>query len=158
MGAAVHHQRHDPEVAMRRAPPLSALVVALIAACDGGAPGAPTPPPAAVHVTAVDTLRPGQIGRVRGSGLTSLRSLRIDGVEATALVARSDSVAEFRVPSMRACETDMRTVQLSADGSAPIDAVVRVTRASRCAPPSHASSRRTTCAVCASRRPTRTTC
>jgi hypothetical protein len=47
-------------------------------------------------------------------------------VAATELVARSDSVAEFRVPSMRACETDMRAVKVSADGSAPIGAVVRV--------------------------------
>ncbi|MEW5927203.1 MAG: hypothetical protein AB1941_06955 [Gemmatimonadota bacterium] len=108
---------------MRRAPLLPVLVVALIAACDGGAPVEPTRP---VHVTSVDTLRPGQIAHVRGSGLTSLRSLLLDGVEATELVARSDSVAEFRVPSMRACETDMRAVKVSADGSAPIGAVVRV--------------------------------
>jgi hypothetical protein len=114
---------------MRRAPLLPALVVALIVACDGGAPREPTrpvQPPSAVHVTSVDTLRPGQIARVRGSGLTNLRSLLLDGVEATALVARSDSVAEFRVPSLRACETDRRAVQVSADGSAPVGAVVRV--------------------------------
>jgi hypothetical protein len=108
---------------MRRAPLLPALAVALIVACDGGAPAEPTRP---VHVTSVDTLRPGQIARVRGSGLTSLRSLVLDGVQAAELVARSDSVAEFRVPSMRACETDMRAVKVSADGSAPIGAVVRV--------------------------------
>lgn len=108
---------------MRRAPLLPVLLVALIAACDGGAPVEPTRP---VHVTSVDTLRPGQIAHVRGSGLTNLRSLLLDGVEATELVARSDSVAEFRVPSMRACETDMRAVKVSADGSAPIGAVVRV--------------------------------
>ena len=120
---------------MRRAPLLPALVVALIAACDGGAadggasvdPTRPVqPPPATVRVTSVDTLRPGQIAHVRGSGLTSLRSLLLDGVEATELVARSDSVAEFRVPSMRACETDMRAVKVSADTTAPITAVVRV--------------------------------
>jgi len=108
---------------MSRAPLLPAIVVALIVACDGGAPAEPTRP---VHVTSVDTLRPGQIARVRGSGLTSLRSLLLDGVQATELVARSDSVAEFRVPSMRACETDMRAVKVSADGSAPVGAVVRV--------------------------------
>jgi hypothetical protein len=107
----------------RRAPLLPALVVALIVACDGGAPVEPSRP---VHVLSVDTLRPGQIARVRGSGLTSLRSLLLDGVAATELVARSDSVAEFRVPAMRACETDMRAVKVSADGAAPIDAVVRV--------------------------------
>ena len=111
---------------MRRAPLLPALVAALIVACDGGAPVEPTPPPPAVHVTSVDTLRPGQIARVRGSGLTNLRSLLLDAVAATELVALSDSVAEFRVPSMRACETDMRAVKVSADGSAPIGAVVRV--------------------------------
>jgi hypothetical protein len=108
---------------MSRAPLLPAIVVALIVACDGGAPAEPTRP---VHVTSVDTLRPGQIARVRGSGLTNLRSLLLDGVQATELVARSDSVAEFRVPSMRACETDMRAVKVSADGSAPVGAVVRV--------------------------------
>ena len=102
---------------------LPALVVALVAACDGGAPVEPTRP---VHVTSVDTLRPGQLAHVRGSGLTQLRSLLLDGVEATELVARSDSVAEFRVPSMRTCETDMRAVKVSADGSAPVAAVVRV--------------------------------
>lgn len=111
---------------MRRAPLLPALVVALIAACDGGAPVEPAPLPAAAHVTSIDTLRPGQIVHVRGSGLTNLRSLLLDGVQATELVARSDSVAEFRVPSMRACETDMRAVKVSADGSAPIGAIVRV--------------------------------
>ena len=109
---------------MGRAPLLPALVVALTVACDGGGPVGPPPP--AAQVTSVDTLRPGQIARVRGTGLTNLRSLLLDGVKATELVARSDSVAEFRVPSMRACETDMRAVKLSADGSAPIAAVVRV--------------------------------
>ena len=108
---------------MRRAPLLPALVVALTVACDGGAPVEPARP---VHVASVDTLRPGQIARVRGSGLTHLRSLLLDGVAATELVARSDSVAEFRVPSLRPCETDMRAVKVSADGSAPIGAVVRV--------------------------------
>jgi hypothetical protein len=34
---------------MRRAPLLPALVVALIVACDGGAPVQPTPPPPAVR-------------------------------------------------------------------------------------------------------------
>jgi len=108
---------------MRRAPLLPALVAALIAACDGGAPVGPAGP---VHVTSVDTLRPGQIAHVHGSGLTGLRSLLLDGVAATELVARSDSVAEFRVPSMRACETDMRAVKVSANGSAPAGAIVRV--------------------------------
>ncbi len=108
---------------MRRAPLLPALVVALTVACDGGGPLEPTRP---ALVTSVDTLRPGQIAQVRGSGLTSLRSLLLDGVAATELLARSDSVAEFRVPSMRACETDMRAVKVTADGSAPIGAVVRV--------------------------------
>ncbi|MES2521441.1 MAG: hypothetical protein V4617_02000 [Gemmatimonadota bacterium] len=77
-------------------------------------------------MTAIDTLRPGQIASVRGSGLAGLRSLLIDGVAATELVARSDSVAEFRVPSMRACETDMRAVKVSAEGLAPVGAIVRV--------------------------------
>jgi hypothetical protein len=108
---------------MRRAPLLPALVGALVVACGGDAPVEPTGP---VHVTAVDTLRPGQVARVRGSGLGGLRALLLDGVKATELVARSDSVAEFRVPAMRACETDMRAVQVTADGAAPIDAVVRV--------------------------------
>ena len=109
--------------AVRRAPLLPALFVALVVACDGGAPAEPK---RAVHLTSVDTLRPGQIAHVRGSGFTTLRSLQLDGVEATELVARSDSVAEFRVPSMRACETDMRTVKVSGDGSAAIEAIVRV--------------------------------
>jgi hypothetical protein len=130
MEAAVQHQRHAPEAAMRRTPPLPALVVALLVApivgCDGGATRPVPPPTAAIRVTAVDTLRPGQIARARGSGLAALRSLRLDDVEATELVARSDSVAEFRVPSMRACETDMRAVQVSADGSPAASAVVRV--------------------------------
>jgi hypothetical protein len=120
--AAVDHQRDVLEVMVRRAPLFSALVLALIVACDG-APAAPTRP---VHVTSIDTLRPGQTAHVRGSGLANLRSLLVDGVEATELVARSDSVVEFRVPSMRACETDRRAVKVSADGSAPIGAVVRV--------------------------------
>ena len=107
---------------MRRAPLLPALVVALIAACDGGSPVETAP----VRVVSVDTLRPGQIAHVRGSGLTNLRSLLLDGVAATELAARSDSVAEFRVPSMRACETDMRAVKVSAEGAAPLGAIVRV--------------------------------
>lgn len=108
---------------MRRAPLLPALFVALTAACDGGGPVGPTRP---VHLTSVDTLRPGQIAHVRGSGLANLRSLLLDGVAATELVAHSDSVAEFRVPSMRACETDMRAVNVSAEGAAPIGGTVRV--------------------------------
>ncbi|MDF1504621.1 type VI secretion system ATPase TssH [Roseisolibacter sp. H3M3-2] len=111
---------------MRRAPLLVAPAVALTLACDGGATPPDGTPPPAVRVTAVDTLRPGQVGRVHGTGLAALRSLRLDGVAATELVVRSDSVAEFRVPSLRACETDMRTVQVSAEGAAPVGAVVRV--------------------------------
>ena len=103
-----------------------ACTLALVVACDGGGPGAPTPPPPAVSVVSVDTLRPGQPAFVRGSGLTALRSLLIDGVEATELVVRSDSVAEFRMPSLRACETDTRAVKVSANGGAAIGAVVRV--------------------------------
>lgn len=100
---------------------LLAHVAALIVACDG-----PAEPDRAVHVTSVDTLRPGEIAHIRGSGFTSLSSLLLDGVEATELVSTSDTLAQFRVPSMRECETDMRAVQLSADGSAPIGGVLRV--------------------------------
>ena len=88
---------------MRRAPLLFPLLPALVVACNGGAPAAPTRP---AHVTVVDTLRPGQLAQVRGSGRTGLRSLLLDGVAATELVVRSDSVAEFRVPAMRSYETD----------------------------------------------------
>jgi hypothetical protein len=110
-----------PPISLRRHALLSVLVLALIVACDRS-----TEPKLAAHVTSVDTLRPGQIAHVRGSGLTSLQSLRLDGVAATELVIISDSVAEFRVPSMRACETDMRAAQVTADDSEPIDGVVRV--------------------------------
>ena len=103
------------------------VVVALIVACDGGAPVEPTKPVQPVVVTSVDTLRPGQIAQIHGSGLKSLSTLTFDGVAATELVASSDNVAQFRVPTMRACETDMRIVKVSANGSAPIGAVVRVT-------------------------------
>ncbi len=108
---------------MRRAPLLPAVVLALIAACDSGAS---VDPAKLLQLTSVDTLHPGQIAQVRGSGLTSLRSLLLDGFKATELVARSDSVAEFRVPLMRACETDMRAVTVTTNGSAPIAGVVRV--------------------------------
>ncbi|HEX8452266.1 MAG TPA: hypothetical protein VF647_09235 [Longimicrobium sp.] len=108
---------------MRPAPLLPALIAALVAACDGGGPVETAGP---IHVISVDTLHPGQIAHVRGTGLASLRSLMLDGVEAKELVALSDSVAEFRVPSMRACETDMRAVKLSANGSAPVGGIVRV--------------------------------
>ena len=124
MGIAFNHQRHDRGAAVRRASRLAPLAVALVVACDAGGPVDPRRP--AVYLTSIDTLRPGQIASVRGSGLTGLRSLLIDGVKATEIVARSDSVAEFRVPSTRACETDMRAVIVSGDGSAPIGAVVRV--------------------------------
>ena len=74
--SAVHHQRHDFKVAVRRAPLLSALVAALIVACDGGTTVEPQP----FQLTSVDTLRTGQLAQVRGSGLTNLRSLLLDGV------------------------------------------------------------------------------
>jgi hypothetical protein len=106
---------------LRRASLLSALV-GLIVACDGGT----VAPTAVVQLTSADTLRPGQIAHVRGSGLTTLRSLLLDGVQATELVALSDTVTEFRVPVMRACETDMRAVKVSAGESAPIGSIVRV--------------------------------
>ena len=80
-------------------PALVAALVALIGGCDGDAPARPTLP---LVVASVDTLRPGQLARVHGSHLTNLRSLLLDGVKATELVIRSDTVAEFRVPSMRA--------------------------------------------------------
>src|SRR5688500_8835458 len=84
--AAARQKRHHSEVAVRRAPLLPALAVALLAACDGG-PGGPTRP---VELATVDTLRPGQVVLVRGSGLGGLRSLLVDGVPATDVVARSD--------------------------------------------------------------------
>jgi hypothetical protein len=104
------------------------VAIALIIACDGGAPVEPTKPiePAAIQLTSVDTLRPGQTAQVRGSGLTNLKSLLVDGVAATELVVRSDNVADFRVPAMRACETDMRKVKVSVAGSAQVDGIVRV--------------------------------
>jgi hypothetical protein len=102
---------------------ITTLGVALMVACDGGAPAEPTP---LIHLTSVDTLRSGQLAYIRGSGLTNLRSLQLDGVNATELVVHSDSVAEFRVPVMRACETDMRVVKVSADGSTSVGSVVRV--------------------------------
>src|SRR5687768_10091255 len=83
------------------------LALALIVACDKS-----TEPKAAALVTSVDTLRPGEIAHVRGTGLTGLQSLRIGGVEATELTIISDSEAAFRVPSMRSCETDMRVAQV----------------------------------------------
>src|SRR5688572_14441739 len=92
------------------------VVAALIVACDSGAPVDPKPVQP-VKLTSVDTLRPGQIAQVRGSGLTGLKTLLLDGVAATELVASSDNVAQFRVPAMRACETDMRVVKVSVDGS-----------------------------------------
>ena len=73
---------------MRRSTLLTALVVALTVACDDRGP---VEPARLAHVTSVDTLRPGQIAHVRGSDLTSLRSLLLDGVKATQLVVRSDS-------------------------------------------------------------------
>ena len=108
---------------MRRAPLLLSITVALIVGCDRGAPVEPTTP---AQLTSVDTLRPGQIAHVRGSGLADVHTILLDGVAATEVVVHSDGDAEFRVPSLRACETDMRAVKVSADGSAPIGAVVRV--------------------------------
>ena len=67
----------------RRALAAVAAALALVVACDGGGPGEPTPPLPAVGVTSVDTLRPGGVAFVRGSGLTALRSLLLDGIEAT---------------------------------------------------------------------------
>jgi len=87
---------------------------------------APVPPPPAITLTSVDTLRPGQVARVRGSGFIELKTLLLDGVAATELVVTSDSVAEFRVPSMRACETDMRVAKVSTAGATPLNAIVRV--------------------------------
>lgn len=107
-------------VPLRRPALVLSSFVALMVACDGSTE--PTPP---VHITSVDTLRPGQIAEIRGSGLTGLSSLLVDGVAATELVSTSDTVAQFRVPTMRECETDMRKVQLSADDAA-MGGVVRV--------------------------------
>ncbi|HEX6064647.1 MAG TPA: hypothetical protein VFZ04_10535 [Longimicrobiales bacterium] len=102
--------------------------LALIVACDGGAPVEPEKPvvTAPARLTSVDTLRPGQIVQVRGSGFTNLKSLELDGVAATELTVTSDSVAHFRVPSMRACETDMRVASVATTGASPISGVVRV--------------------------------
>ena len=109
-------------------PAIALVVVALTVACDGGTPNEPLKPitPATVKLTSIDTLRPGEISIVRGSGFSNLKSLLVDGVAATELVARSDSVAEFRVPAMRACETDMRVVNVSTEGVTPVSGVVRV--------------------------------
>lgn len=111
----------NPAPALRRPALFATLVVALMVGCDGG-----TEPARPVVVTSVDTLRPGQVAQVRGSGLTNLKSVMLDGVAATELVSTSDTVAQFRVPSMRECETDMRAVQLAADDADPIGGVVRV--------------------------------
>jgi hypothetical protein len=100
---------------------ISVLVFAAAVACSES-----TEPKLPASITSVDELQPGQIAKIRGTSLTNLLSLRIDGVQATELVVLSDSVAEFRVPSMRACETDRRAVKIVADESQPINGVVRV--------------------------------
>ncbi len=97
------------------------LALAVIVACSES-----TEPKLPAQLTSVDALHPGQIARVRGSGLTNLQSLRVDGIAAAELVIISDSVAEFRVPSVRTCETDKRLVKVAADDSQPINGVVRV--------------------------------
>jgi hypothetical protein len=109
------------EISPRRHALIPVLFLAMSIACSES-----TEPKVPAQLTSVETLYPGQIARVRGSGLTSLQTLRLDGVEATELVILSDSVAEFRVPSIRACETDKRAVKIAADDSEPIDGVVRV--------------------------------
>ena len=105
-------------------PVLALVIVALAVACDGGRPTGVTP--GQVELSSVDTLRTGEIALLRGSGLTGLASLRVDGIAVTELLARSDSVAEFRVPVMRACETDMRVVSVTSESAEPITGVVRV--------------------------------
>jgi hypothetical protein len=110
-----------PAISLRSHALIPVLVLAVTVACSES-----TQPNLPARLTSADTLHPGQIAKVRGSGLTNLRSLRIDGVEATELVIKSDSVAEFRVPTMRACETDMRAVQIVADDADPINGAVRV--------------------------------
>ena len=110
-----------PEISPRCHALVPVLVLAMSIACSES-----TEPKVPAQLTSVETLHPGQIAQVRGSGLTNLQSLRLDGVEATELVILSDSVAEFRVPSIRACETDKRAVKIVADDSEPIDGVVRV--------------------------------
>ena len=110
-----------PTISLQRHALIPVLVFAVTVACSES-----TEPKLPAQLTSVDALYPGQIARIRGSGLSNLQSLRVDGLPAAELVILSDSVAEFRVPSMRACETDKRVVKVAADESAPINGAVRV--------------------------------
>ena len=71
---------------------------------------------ATLQIVSVSDFIPGQTATLRGTLLSSITGLTVDGVPVT-LGGSSDSVRTFVVPQLRKCEADGRRVRLIANGS-----------------------------------------
>lgn len=116
---------------MPRPPKLAGKLTALwlafqAAACEPRVVDPPIgQPPAKTRVTSVDPLVATERARLYGKGLAGLKQLSVDG-QSVPFTVVSDEIVEFTVPTMRACETDGRSVELVLDGTIKANGVASV--------------------------------
>lgn len=84
------------------------------------------PPDDGLRLLRVEGLTPGATARLVGRGLRELEALTVAGDTVQELAVLSDTLATFRVPVRRQCETDGRVVTLAARGAEPLQASLEV--------------------------------
>lgn len=101
-----------------------AVTVVALAAC-----GETITQPAGLRLDRVEGLEPGGTARLVGQSLSGVNVLTVAGDTVAELVVVSDKEATFRVPTLRACETDGRMVDIMANGNATLRASLSVSGA-----------------------------
>jgi hypothetical protein len=109
----------------RRLIPL--VVLALLAGCEGRSPTEPVPPPPAAPPTflSVENLLEGDTAVLRGTRLSVLESLAVDGV-IVPFERVDSSTVRFAVPRLRDCGVDGRIVTLRGNADLRLDSPLRV--------------------------------
>lgn len=94
------------------------VLLSVLTSCGGAdGPTRPNPPGGNTPtITSIDPLTPGQTAALRGTNLSGISALTVDGRPAV-LSSSSGTEVRFTVPALRTCETDGRAVEVVANGT-----------------------------------------
>jgi hypothetical protein len=113
----LHHCNKDQTMK-----PLTRAAIAFVAlwaaiACSDGPvdPIITPPPPPSLKIESVENLVPGQTAVLSGKAMNTIESFTVDG-EPVQITNSTPDHATFTVPVMRTCETDGRSITLTAAG------------------------------------------